>query len=205
MLKILLYLVVAMVLPLTASIREKIIDQIPSEVTIHECLFTFSNYYEIDSTEGPYGTLVKEKLAIRTNYQYYDIEGQLTSSAYLRILSLGSLCTWAGILDVYDQDGKCLGLIEGTLLTFLPAEFSIYNEKKILVGTAYMDYDCLGFTVLDSIHEKKAIAHFRRKFVKGFTDHWVITINDFECIDFRLLYTFGAFVLDNQNDFRIDD
>lgn len=40
---------------------------------------------------------------------------------------------------------------------------------------------------------------------KDVTGHWVIKINDNKAIDIRLLYSFGAFVLDNQNDFRVDD
>lgn len=203
--KYLIALFTCVALVRSTTIHAKTIPQAPTEATIHERLFTFSNYYEIDSADGPQGTMIKEKLAIRTSYQYYDLEGQLTASSYLRMFSLGSLYTWAGVLDVYDNKGKRLGLIEGAILTLLPSEFSIYNAQNTLVGTAYMDHDCMGFTISDPANEKKTIAHFRRKFIKELTDHWVITIIDPEAIDFRLLYTFGAFVLDNQSDFRLDD
>jgi hypothetical protein len=188
-----------------SSLQAMPVRHIPTEISIHERLFTFSSYYEMDSVEGPQGTLIKEKLAVRTGYQYYDPEGRLASCAYLRIFSLGSLYTWAGVLDVYESEGKRLGWIEGTLFTLLPSEFSIFNDKGVLVGRAYMDYDCMGFTISDPINEKKTIAHFRRKFIKEITDHWSIIIHDPAAIDYRLLYTFGAFVLDNQSDFRLDD
>lgn len=178
---------------------------IPTQVVIHERLFTFSDYYEIDSDVGSQGNLIKAKLALWTSYQYYDQEGKHAAAAYLRIFSLGSLYTWAGVLDVYDGKGDRVGLIEGAILTFLPSKFSLYDAQNCLVGTAYMDHDAMGFTVSDPVNEVKTLANFRRVFVKDVTDHWVITINDPEAIDLRLLYSFGAFVIDNQNDFRIDD
>lgn len=208
MLSIIKYLVVfftCVTLVKSTTVYAKTIPQAPIEATIRERLFTLSNYYEIESTDGHQGTIIKEKLAVWTSYQYYDLAGQMAASAYLRMFSLGSLFTWAGVLDVHDHKGNSIGLIDGAVLTLLPSKFSIYNAKNVLVGTAYMDHDCLGFTVSDPANEKKTIAHFRRKFIKEVTDHWVISINDPEAIDFRLLYTFGAFVLDNQNDFRLDD
>ncbi|HEV8051849.1 MAG TPA: hypothetical protein VGP47_05085 [Parachlamydiaceae bacterium] len=178
---------------------------IPSKVTIHERLYTFSNYFEIDSDVGHQGNLIKTKLALRTNYQYYNHMGQHVSSAYLRLFSLGSLCTWAGVLDVYDDIGNRIGLIEGAVVTLLPSKFSLYGAQNELVGTAYMDHDSMGFTISDAVNESKTIANFRRVFVKDVVDHWEITINDPYAIDIRLVYSFGAFVLDNQNDFRVDD
>lgn len=177
----------------------------PYKVTIHESLFTLTDYYEIDSTAGPQGNLIKTKLSLWTNYQYYDQAGQHAAAAYLRIFSLGSLYTWAGVLDVYDSNENRIGLIEGAILTLLPSKFSFYNANNELVGMAYMDQDCMGFTLSDPKNETKTIANYRRIFEKDVIDHWVITINDSDAVDLRLLYSFGAFVLDNQSDFRKDD
>lgn len=193
---------IAVVLP---SVKVYSSIEVPKQVVIHERLFTFSSYYEIHSDLGFQGNIIKSKLVLRTAYQYFDQNGQLGASAYLRLFSLGSLYTWAGVLDIYDSEGNLLGLIEGAILTLLPSKFHLYNAKNELIGTAYMDRDAMGFTVSDPLHEIKTIANFRRIFVKDVTDHWVISINDPDAIDVRLLYAFGAFVLDNQNDFRIDD
>lgn len=178
---------------------------LPDQVTIHGRAYTFSDHYEIDSDLGHQGNLVKTKLALRTSYEYYTHEGDLSSTAYLRVFSLGSLYTWAGVLDVYDTDGGRVGLIEGAILTFQPSKFSLYDPRNQLVGTAYMDHDRMGFTLCDPVKEMRTIATYRRIFVKDVVDHWVVTIHDRYAIDPRLIYSFGAFVLDNQNDFRLDD
>jgi len=177
----------------------------PTEVTIHERIFTFSNYYELESDVGFQGNIIKSKLALRTCYEYYDQNGRLAASSYLRALSLGSLYTWAGVLDVYGAEGERIGLIEGAVITMLPSKFNLYDGENKLVGTAYMDHDAMGFTISDSVNEMKTLAHLRRIFVKDIVDHWIITLNSQEELDLRLLYSFGAFVLDNQNDFRVDD
>lgn len=178
---------------------------LPQQITIHERAYTFSDHYEIDSDLGHQGNLVKTKLALRTSYEYYTHEGELSSSAYLRIFSLGSLYTWASVLDVYDTVGGRVGLIEGAILTFQPSKFNLYDPGNQLVGTAYMDHDRMGFTLCDPVNEMRTIATFRRIFVKDVVDHWVISVHDRYAIDPRLIYSFGAFALDNQNDFRLDD
>src|SRR5262245_47269162 len=98
----------------------------PREVTIHARLYTLSDHYEIESEEGFQGNLVKSRLALRTSYEYYDQNGELASAAYLRVFSLGSIYTWAGVLDIYANDGSRIGLIEGAIMTLLPSKFSFY-------------------------------------------------------------------------------
>lgn len=178
---------------------------LPDEITIHKRAYTFSNHYEIDSDIGHQGNLVKTKLSLRTSYEYYTHEGELSSAAFLRVFSLGSLYTWAGVLDVYDTDGGRVGLIEGAVLTFQPSKFHLYDPVNQLVGTAYMDHDRMGFTLCDPVNEMRTIATFRRVFVKDVVDHWVVKIHDRYSVDPRLIYSFAAFALDNQNDFRLDD
>jgi uncharacterized protein YxjI len=172
---------------------------------MHERLFTLSTYYDIDSDKGPLGNVIKTKLSFRTTYQYYDQNGQYLSCAYQRIFSLGSFYTWACVMDIYDGQGNTLGLIEGSILTLLPSKFSFYDATNNVVGVAYMDKDCMGFSVFDPTNETRTIANFRRVFVEGITDYWTMTFNDLSAIDSRILFSFAAFALDKQADFREDN
>lgn len=177
----------------------------PINAIMHERKFVLSDYYYIDSANGSYGNVIKNKVRLTTNYHYYDPQGNHTASAYPRILSLGAFFTWAGEIDLYDANGKWLGLIEGSMMTLLPSKFSFYNDKSQLIGTGYMDADCLGVTILDPNTETKTLAHLRRIFVKDVTDHWTLSISNPNDIDPRFIYLFAAFALDNQGDFREDN
>lgn len=177
----------------------------PINAVMHEREFTLSNYYVVESDVGPLGNVVKHSIRLRTSYEYYDDEGANLANGYLRVMSLGSLFTWAGTMDVYDGNGERIGLIEGAVLTLLPSKFNIYDGNDELVAVAYMDSNCMGFTITDAVNETKTLASLSRVFVPDVTDHWTIQVRDANAFDSRLLYVFGAFVMDNQGDFREDD
>lgn len=177
----------------------------PVEFIIQEKQYAFSDCYEIESGGFYQGSLIKSKVALRNTYEFHDQSGVMVSSAYLRILSLGSLYTWAGVLDIYDFEGNTIGCIQGTMLTTLPAKFSFYNENNELVATAYMDRASLGFNIVDPKNERVSLARMHRIFIKDFVDPWVITMNDGDALDLRLLCSFAAFILDNQSKFRFDN
>ena len=106
--------------------------------------------------------LIKTKLSFRTTYQYYDQNGQYLSCAYQRMFSLGSFYTWACVMDIYDSQGNTLGLIEGSILTLLPSKFNFYMyQPTMLLVVAYMDKDCMGFTVFDPARTKPNAHHCR--------------------------------------------
>lgn len=178
--------------------------QKPLHLIMHERDFMLSTYYQIDSDETPLGNIIKTKLSLRTSYEYHYSNGALGSNAYLRIMSLGSMFTWAGVMDIYDENGDRLGLIEGAVVTLLPSKFSFYDNNNKLVAVAYMDKDCMGFTITDPYNDFRTIAHLHRIFVRDVVDHWTISVFDRITIDPRLLYTFCAFALDNQGDFKED-
>lgn len=178
----------------------------PLFLTLHERQFTFSTYYDIDSDQGSFGNIIKNKLSVRTSYQYFDKQGNNLSYANLRVFSLGSLFTWAAKIDLYDgQTHSSIGMIEGSILTFLPSKFSFYNGNGELIGIAYMDATARGLTLVDPKNEACILASYHRIFVDNLTDHWTIAIEDTNAIDLRLLLSFGAFVLDNQSYFREDN
>lgn len=173
-------------------------------LVLHQRQFTFSTYYDIDSDQGSFGNIIKNAVSLRTSYQYFDRHGNNLAYANLRFFSLGSLFTWAATMDIYDGQNNDIGLIEGSILTLLPSKFCFYNEHSQLVGIAYMDADCLGFTVVDPKNEARIIASFHRVFVENIADHWTISIEDENAIDLRILLSFGAFALDKQAYFRED-
>ena len=152
---------------------------------MYERAFVLSDYYYIDSAHGSLGNIVKTKLSFGTNYIYYDQQGEQLAGAYLRVFSLGALFTWASVMDVYDENERVLGRIEGSLMTFLPSKFYFYSPYEVVIGVAYMDNERMGFTVVDANNEAKIIAQFNRIFVKDVTDHWEIKVNDYTCDPIR--------------------
>ena len=181
-----------------------LIARMPEKMSIHEREFTFSTYYDIESERGSFGYVTKTSLSVRTYYEYYDADGTLDASAYLRLLSLGQAYTWAGTLDVYDSQGNWAGLIEGALATFCPARFNFYDADSNLVAIAYMDSNRMGFTVVDANNETRKIATFNRIFVPELPDHWNVTVQDPDAINPAMLTIFGAFMVDNQSEFKED-
>lgn len=171
---------------------------------MHERKFTFSTYYAIEAKGGALGNVVKQSLRLRTAYEYFDEHGSNLANGYLRVLSLGAFYTWAGVMDVYDHNDERIGLIEGAVLTLLPSKFYIYDNLGDLKAMAYMDANSMGFTITDPHNEMKILGTLNRVFVPDVTDHWLININDADSLDPRLLYTFCAFAIDNQGDFRED-
>lgn len=177
----------------------------PINAVMHERKFTFSTYYAVESDAGPVGNVVKQSLRLRTGYEYYDAHGVNLANGYLRVLSLGAFYTWAGVMDVYDHNDERIGWIEGAVLTLLPSKFYIYNGNGDLVALAYMDGNCMGFTLTDPVNELKILGTLNRVFVPDVADHWIIKVSDPDSLDSRLLYTFCAFAIDNQGDFREDN
>jgi hypothetical protein len=176
----------------------------PINAVMHEREFALSTYYVIESDRGVANNVIKQSLRLRTSYEYYDEYGVNLATGYLRVFSLGAFYTWAGVIDVYDHNGECIGLIEGATLTLLPSKFYIYDGNGDLAALAYMDGNCMSFTITDPVNELKILGTLNRVFVPEVADHWVIKINDTDSLDQRLLYTFCAFAIDNQGDFRKD-
>lgn len=173
--------------------------------TMHERNYALSKSYQIKSMDGSFGYLNSPKFSIRKSYQYYSQQGQLISTAELRLLSLGSMFTWAGALDIYDSNSNQIGTIEGSVLTLLPSKFCFYDADNSLIATAYMDMDCMGFTIVDPKDESRNIAFLDQIFVRGVTDYWSINVVDQTAIDPIILYSFCAFAIDHQSSFRKDD
>jgi hypothetical protein len=138
-----------------------------------------------------------------THYDYTKAGSGETTRGYLRSLSLGQVFTWAGILDVYTSNGSLMGTVQGCWMTLSPSKFEFYSAEGRSLGTAYMDANKMGFTIV-SAGDERTVAKFTRMSVPNQTDYWYLNIYE-DDIAPELLLTFGAFAVDNQGEFRVDN
>lgn len=177
----------------------------PHQIIVTKKDYNFEEDFDIDSDMGHLGNVVQSSFSLRKNYSYYNHHGDLVSSAYVRMMSFGSLMNSATVMDVYDASGTQVGLIEGTLIfTMAPAKFYFYDAHGEVRGIAYLDNDKCSYTVYHPHHNQKIIASFNRVFIRDAQDYWIIDVIDPEAIDPRLLVSFGAFAVDTQATFRPD-
>jgi hypothetical protein len=177
------------------------------EFQIHEKEYRFSNYFELDSKDAPQGLVVKShfaKLNLRPHYDLYDRQGTWQATGVSRLLCLGVIYSWATEIDVYDTEGRAVGLIDGQVMTTTSARFSIYDGNSTLTGIAYMDRANMGFTILDPDNERHILARLQRIFIQGVPDHWECQVYEPDAIDLRIIKIFAAFAVDHQEFFRPD-
>jgi hypothetical protein len=178
------------------------------EFAIHEKEYRFSNYFDLASKDNaPQGLVIKThfaKLNLRPHYDLYDRSGQWRARGVCRLLCLGVFYSWATEIDVYDTEGKTIGVIDGQVMTTTSARFSIYDGNSFLKGIAYMDRLNMGFTILDPNNEMHILARFQRIFVRDVPDHWECQVYEPDAIDLSIIKIFAAFAVDHQEYFRID-
>lgn len=168
--------------------------------TITEHPYRFSTYFEMEGKEKYEGRVIKSAISVRTVYDLYDKESHFVGQGICRLLSLGSVCSWARMIDLYDQNGETIGLIEGRLLTSAKASYNLYDSTGVIVAVAYLNLDASGFTVHDA--KERVIVNMRRNFKTNALDSWDITQFDRSTLDERILKLFSAFAIDHQEDFK---
>jgi hypothetical protein len=174
----------------------------PCVYTITEHPYRFSTYFEMNGKESYEGKVIKDAIAVRTVYDLYDQNGDYVAQGICRILSLGTICSWARMVDLYDEVGNTIGLFEGRTLTTSKASYNFYDGSGAYVACAYLNLDCSAFMIEDA--KKRTIAIMKRQFVTGAIDHWDITIYDDQKVDIRLMKLFSAFAIDHQKYFKPD-
>ena len=178
---------------------------------IYERAYTFSNYFEFSDEGDPQGLVIKKRFAylhLTNTYDVYDAQGEFEAQGSSRLFCLGALFSWATEIDVYDKNGKKIGLIDGQVATLASAKFSMYavdeKGKSQRVGTAFMDHENRSFTICDPKNNKRIIATLRRIFLPHVRDHWECRIHDTKAVDTRIIKVFAAFSVDHQEYFRPD-
>jgi hypothetical protein len=180
--------------------------------TIREREYLFSNYFEFMPEIGPLETVVKKRYAglhVTDNYAVYDGKGVWNASGSCRIFCLGLLYSWATEIDVYDQNGKQIGLIDGQVATTAAARFSIYEYDAEgvaqLKAIAFMDNEKRSFSIVHPDNYKHSIAFLWRIFLPDLRDHWECQVYEGDLLDPRIIKVFAAFAVDHQEFFRPDN
>ncbi len=170
---------------------------------VHQRNYLLSTVFELHSKERFLGSIVKESLNVRTQYDLYNEAGTLQGAGVCRLLTLGVVFSWACEIDVYDQNKELVGVIDGQVATSAAAKFSIYDAAGTRVGIAYLDRTNAAFTIVDPVNELRHLASFRRNFVQNIVDHWDVKVYS-DAVDIRLIKVFAGFAIDSQDHFKKD-
>lgn len=175
----------------------------PYDFIIAKDVYKFSEIYQIKSLQKETypGSVKKSAFRIRTNYDLSNKDGW-QATGITRILSLGSLYPWAKNIDIYDTNGKRIGLIDGNLATLESAKFTLYEYDEtgeaIEVGVAYPSPSFERFVILSSPNNPHPIAECNRNV---YDKNWAFSMHYPEKIDDRIIRIFAGFVIDNEDTF----
>jgi hypothetical protein len=175
----------------------------PYDFLVKKDIYKFSEIYQIKSPlkETYPGSVKKSAFRIRTNYDLSNVDGW-QATGITRIISLGSVYTWAKEIDIYDTRGVQIGFIDGNLATLEAAKFTIYDYdeagKATAIGIAYANSTFNRFVILSTIDSPHPIAELDRNFNEK---NWSISVHYPEKIDDRIIRVFAAFVTDYEDKF----
>lgn len=190
----------------TAHVAASVHEKHPYEFEIRRDPYKFATYFQITSKDTYIGTVKKSALRVRTHYDLSTEHGW-QATGIKRICTLGAFYTWASEIDVYDTRGVRIGMIDGQLVTWENARFSLYEYDDAgnyaHVGTAFLDRDFDSFTIFPpdgNLHPIAKLERFSLASTQG-VDHWRTQVYHPDRIDDRLVRIFTAFVMDHQDDF----
>lgn len=166
--------------------------------------YIFSTEFDIDSNlPEKCAKIIRSIFHLRPHYDIYSQRGY-EGRAIGRFFSLGLFYPWAKEFDIYDNQGRYIGMIDGQVVTTASARFSIYDGNGSLQGVAFIDREAAGATIVDPQTQTRNLVTFRRNYVQDTTDDWTVKIQDSQAIDSRILQTFTAFLIDYQEAFKKD-
>ncbi|WP_068467541.1 hypothetical protein [Candidatus Protochlamydia phocaeensis] len=166
--------------------------------------YTFSSVFDMVKDKQPMGNVVKSVFHIATHYDAYDRFGLYEGQGVCRILCLGLFYAWGTEIDIYDAHDRKIGFIDGQVATAEPAKFSFYNAAGERVAIAYLDQNCMGFSVVDPNNTSFVLARLTRNFIPGFPDTWDVVLYYPDLLPPCFVKIFAAFACDSQNRFRAD-
>jgi hypothetical protein len=175
----------------------------PYDFLISKDSYRIDEIYQIKSPlRNTYpGSVKKSAFRIRRHYDLSNKDGW-QATGITRILSLGTIFTWATDIDVYDTRGVLIGLINGKRASLEAAKFNIYEYdeagKSTKVGIAYASRDFNRFVILSDKYNPHPIAEFDRNYSQS---TWSVTVHYPEKIDDRIIRIFAGFLVDYQNKF----
>ncbi|HVT62434.1 MAG TPA: hypothetical protein VHD33_02965 [Legionellaceae bacterium] len=179
----------------------------PYEFLMKKYGYKFSERYEISSSpmgvgKTYSGSIKKSAFRIRNNYDLSNLHGW-QATGITRILSLGTLYSWATDIDIYDTRGVKIAFIDGSFATLESARFDLYEYdeagKSKQIGIAYADANFTRFNIMTP-NKQYSIADLQRNINENY---WTVTVNYPAEIDDRLLRIFAGFIVDYQDKFKV--
>ena len=166
--------------------------------------YTFSSVFDIASEKSNFGSIIKSVFHISTHYDSYDRFGLYDGQGICRIVTLGLIYTWGTEIDIYDANGDRIGLIDGQVISAEPAKFSFYDAEGNRIFIAYLDKNCMSFTLVDPNNSAFILAHLTRNFIPNIIDNWDVSLYRPELLPKLFLKVFAAFACDTQHKFKPD-
>lgn len=163
--------------------------------TVHPRNYLLATYFDIDEGQTNNYTVEKLTLRLRSTYTLYGDRGELAVGV-ARLWSIGSLMNRMKEIDFYDPSGREIGRLVGTIWTLSCAKFSLFNQEKEHVATAYLDTSQSTFSILDPEEEVDLLARFDRTYTPSGPYFWDVEVEEGAQIDERILHILAAFVAD---------
>lgn len=165
--------------------------------TVYQNPYCFSTYFELMAKDEYCGRVIRPHIRLRTCYELYDAQGEYEGEGICRAFSLGSIYSWARAVDLYDDWGNKIGLIDGKMLTTERAKFNLYGVEGLKVARAYLDANKTNVLLMENSKTERLLGHLTRKIQTEGTDVWEVSLYDPTSIDLRILKLFAAFLSDH--------
>jgi hypothetical protein len=188
----------------TTSLMADELQDHPQKFRVTRSDFTFSTIFDVVSDLQQQGSVVKSIFHLRAQYDSYDPLGNLEAYGIRRLLSLGAFCAWGAEIDIYYPDGNYLGMIDGQIATSGAAKFSFYDGLGNPLAVAYLDRNCLGFSVTHPEQSSIILARLTRNYNLGTIDSWDVLIYEPAHFPPEMIKIFAAFACDTQRKFKAD-
>jgi hypothetical protein len=166
--------------------------------------YTFSTVFDMATEKKSVGSVIKSVFHLTTHYDSYDHFGLYEGTGICRLLCLGVFYVWATEIDLYDEIGQRVGMIDGQVVSSEPAKFSFYNAIGQRVAIGYLDQNFMSFSLVDPHNSALVLARLNRNFILDTVDNWDVVIYHPELIPPQLVKIFAAFVCDTQTKFKPD-
>jgi len=165
---------------------------------------TFSTTFEMSNKNSNFGGVEKCKFHLATQYDSYDTYGNYEGQGLSRLFSLGFFYTWGAQIDIFNEIGQNIGMIDGHVMNFEPGSFSFYDQYGNCLAIACFDKKILGFNLIDPINSNRTLARLIRHQVSNLADSWEVINYHPEIIPPLLVKIFAAFACDKQKKFARD-
>lgn len=177
-------------LSITTAAQASLTRELPDEFYVIPHWFSFDS--DIKTAEATIGTVHRRFWTLTTEYNLYDTEGHLDTTARQRFFSLGA------IFDVTNSQGYAIGTVEESLFSFFPT-FRILSPNRDILATATLNFWGTTYTVTRP-GSNETIATFYRAYFR-LKDDWTVKIIDrsafdYDKIDASLFIIVAAFQTD---------